>query len=215
MLFPTVVFAIFFLIVYGVRWGLASQPTTLKGFLLIASYIFYGWWDWRFLGLIVASSVLNHVLAVAMARVAHGRPIGRFVVSAALGIAAPPAAAALFWHFESPLALADQLGINPDWLFNAVACIAGACVYGIASFLTARGRADLPADPTPVATGSALPRRLLVTAAVALNLGFLGFFKYYGFLVHNAYALCARLGWPCNLPPVSYTHLTLPTIYSV
>jgi alginate O-acetyltransferase complex protein AlgI len=35
-------------------------------FILAASYVFYGWWDWRFVFLLVASTVVNHVLALAI-----------------------------------------------------------------------------------------------------------------------------------------------------
>lgn len=31
--------------------------------LLVASYLFYGWWDWRFLGLILISTVVDYVAA--------------------------------------------------------------------------------------------------------------------------------------------------------
>lgn len=34
--------------------------------LLLASYVFYGWWDWRFLGLLVFSSVLDYILGRAL-----------------------------------------------------------------------------------------------------------------------------------------------------
>jgi len=34
--------------------------------LLIASYIFYGWWDWRFLGLIALSTVIDYIIGIQM-----------------------------------------------------------------------------------------------------------------------------------------------------
>ena len=39
----------------------------------LASYVFYGWWDWRFVFLLAASTVVNHVLAVAIYRAPGGR----------------------------------------------------------------------------------------------------------------------------------------------
>jgi len=39
-----------------------------KPFMLAASYFFYGYWDWRFLGLIGASTILNHLCAVGIHR---------------------------------------------------------------------------------------------------------------------------------------------------
>lgn len=73
MLFPTVTFALFFLIVYAGHWALRRYALPWKLFLLTASYVFYGWWNWKLLGLIVASSVANHGLAVAMARAGSPR----------------------------------------------------------------------------------------------------------------------------------------------
>ena len=68
VLFPTFTFAVFFAIVLPVGWLLHQRPTEWKLFMLGASYVFYGWWDWRFLGLIVASSVVNQGLALAVHR---------------------------------------------------------------------------------------------------------------------------------------------------
>ena len=66
MLFPTVTFAVFFSIVLPVSWLLMRYQRTWRVFILVASYVFYGWWDWRFVFLLVASTVVNHVLALAI-----------------------------------------------------------------------------------------------------------------------------------------------------
>ena len=42
--------------------------------MLAASYVFYGWWDWRFCFLLAGSTVVNQVFAVAVHRTATGRP---------------------------------------------------------------------------------------------------------------------------------------------
>ncbi len=68
MLFPTVTFAVFFLIVLPVSWALMPHQRAWRAFILLASYVFYGWWDWRFVFLLGASTVVNHVLAVAIYR---------------------------------------------------------------------------------------------------------------------------------------------------
>jgi len=66
MLFPTTVFAIFFLVVFTGNWFLSDRVIWRKWFLLLASYLFYGWWDWRFLLLIIGCSVVNHALAILL-----------------------------------------------------------------------------------------------------------------------------------------------------
>jgi alginate O-acetyltransferase complex protein AlgI len=59
MLFPTLDFALFFLIVYALTWTLNDHNSQRKLFLLSASYFFYGYWDWRFVFLLAGSSLFN------------------------------------------------------------------------------------------------------------------------------------------------------------
>ncbi len=59
MLFPTITFAIFLTIVLLVHTVLLKKPTLWKICMLIASYIFYSWWDWRFLTLIWTSTLVD------------------------------------------------------------------------------------------------------------------------------------------------------------
>lgn len=60
MLFNSIVFLIFLVIVFIIFWKTASYSVSLgKVVLLLSSYIFYGWWDWRFLILIVISSATD------------------------------------------------------------------------------------------------------------------------------------------------------------
>ena len=68
MLFPTMIFAIFFLIVFAVAWSLERENGRRKVFLVFASWVFYGWWDWRFVGLLMVSATVNWALAELIAR---------------------------------------------------------------------------------------------------------------------------------------------------
>ena len=61
MLFPTLDFALFFLVVFAVAWELRNHNEFRKVFLLGASYVFYGYWDWRFTALLAASSLINYI----------------------------------------------------------------------------------------------------------------------------------------------------------
>lgn len=60
MLFPTLDFALFFLVVFAVAWELRGRRELRKVFLLGASYVFYGYWDWRFTLLLAGSSLINY-----------------------------------------------------------------------------------------------------------------------------------------------------------
>ncbi len=66
MLFNSVIFFIFLPIVFAIYWSLKKSLAFQNTFLVLASYVFYGCWDWRFLGLIVFSTVLDFLLALNM-----------------------------------------------------------------------------------------------------------------------------------------------------
>jgi alginate O-acetyltransferase complex protein AlgI len=68
VLFPTVTFAVFFMIVLPVSWALMPHQRAWRIWILLASYVFYAWWDWHFIPLLFASTIVNHVLAVAIYR---------------------------------------------------------------------------------------------------------------------------------------------------
>lgn len=67
MLFNSLEFAIFLPIVFILYWFLLNRRTHLQNCLLIiSSYIFYGWWDWRFLILIAISTLADFFIAKAL-----------------------------------------------------------------------------------------------------------------------------------------------------
>ncbi|KAB1063979.1 MBOAT family O-acyltransferase [Salibacter halophilus] len=62
MRFNSLEFVIFFAVVFFVLWRFNKRLRTNNIILLVASYAFYGWWDYRFLFLILASSVVDYVV---------------------------------------------------------------------------------------------------------------------------------------------------------
>ncbi len=63
MLFNSLAFALFLPLVFAAYWSIGSQRLRLQNLLLLAaSYVFYGWWDWRFLSLIVISSAVDYAV---------------------------------------------------------------------------------------------------------------------------------------------------------
>jgi alginate O-acetyltransferase complex protein AlgI len=65
MLFNSETFFIFLSIVFLLYWLLQGRALWIQNLLLlIASYVFYGWWDWRFLFLIVFTSLLDFWLGL-------------------------------------------------------------------------------------------------------------------------------------------------------
>lgn len=61
MIFDSAVYILFLVLVTVAYWSLAHKNQ--NRLLLLASYIFYGWWDWRFLGLMAASTVVDYFIA--------------------------------------------------------------------------------------------------------------------------------------------------------
>jgi len=67
MLFNSIEFLIFLPVVFVVYWFVAQKNLKLQNtFILLASYFFYGWWDWRFLSLIIFSSFVDYVVGIAL-----------------------------------------------------------------------------------------------------------------------------------------------------
>jgi len=65
MLFDTPIFFLFLCLTVLCYWCLNFRAQ--NKFLLIASYFFYGWWDWRFLCLMIASTVIDYLIAIKIA----------------------------------------------------------------------------------------------------------------------------------------------------
>jgi alginate O-acetyltransferase complex protein AlgI len=64
MVFTSLHFALFFIVVYALYRVLPHRPQ--NWLLLAASYYFYGVWDWRFLSLIVGSTLVDYAVAIAI-----------------------------------------------------------------------------------------------------------------------------------------------------
>jgi len=63
MLFNSLDFAIFLPIVFLLYWFVAQKNLKLQNTLIVvASYVFYGWWDWRFLSLIIFSTIVDYLI---------------------------------------------------------------------------------------------------------------------------------------------------------
>ena len=67
MLFNSIDFAIFLPVVFVLYWFVFKNSLKYQNLLIVAaSYVFYGWWDWRFLGLIIFSTVLDFFIGKSL-----------------------------------------------------------------------------------------------------------------------------------------------------
>lgn len=116
MLFNSLDFAIFLPVVFLLYWFTANRNIKIQNFfIVVASYVFYGWWDWRFLSLIAFSSTVDFLVGLGFSK-----------------------------------------------------------------------------------TDDPRKRKLLVLLSICVNLGFLGFFKYYNFFLDNLVEAFTIFGNPIN-----------------
>ena len=83
-----------------------ARPRRWRVFIIVASYVFYGWWDWRFVFLLAGRTLWNHVLAVRIHRSA-----GRAAAGAARGSRSPATSCVLgyFKYYDFFVSSRDNL----------------------------------------------------------------------------------------------------------
>jgi D-alanyl-lipoteichoic acid acyltransferase DltB (MBOAT superfamily) len=137
VVFHSIPFLVFIALFFPLYFGTKGRARTAV--CLAASYVFYGWWDWRFLALIAISTLLD-------------------------------------WWFGLLLSYIDR----PEELRQR--CAAGSPSLRFFGALAEK------------AAARGLSRKTALVASMAMNLGFLGFFKYFGFFADNFAALVSSLG---------------------
>lgn len=176
MLFNSIEFAIFFLVIFTIYSLLRRRFRTQNVLLLVGSYFFYGWWDVRFLFLIVLSTAIDYVAGLLIDR-GEVTPKKRIAVSAFILISAalfliPDWAAIDFRLTSLPGLIEGQEFIASSGLLYFL----GSCVVvGLLNMLVAFLRK----------ASENTRRKVAVFASVAVNLTILGFFKYYDFFAES------------------------------
>ena len=66
MLFNSIDFAIFVPIVFLLYWFVKQKFQ--NSLIVVASYVFYGWWDWRFLSLILFSTLVDYSVGIRLSK---------------------------------------------------------------------------------------------------------------------------------------------------
>jgi alginate O-acetyltransferase complex protein AlgI len=178
-------FWLLFAAVYLWYWRLDhKRQNTL---LLVASYIFYATWDYRFLFLILISTVIDFI--------------------GGLGVAGKELSRRRLWELGGLLvgsALLLCTNIRYDTLIAAVsrgdlAGIAAALPHRLSDFYVPLGAAAVS-----LAYGAVIPRlcaaeegkrrKTFLVISMVANLAILGFFKYCDFFITSAYTLVSTIG---------------------
>ena len=128
MLFNSLTFLIFFAIVYALY--LAFNHRWQNRLLLLASYVFYGAWDWRFLSLIWISTILDYFCGIKINEASSDRK-RRFYL--ALSIAGNLSMLGFFKYFNffagSMKVLLSHFGIAAQPLFLNIVLPVGISFY--------------------------------------------------------------------------------------
>jgi alginate O-acetyltransferase complex protein AlgI len=173
MLFNSGIFALF-LAAFLPLYFFSRRHVTARNLLLIASsYVFYGWWDPRFLILVAISTSVDYLAALGAAG-KEVRPIDQlkgaaFLVLVTIGSLA--CAAAKDWWLAAPVAI-------------------GMAIAGLAIIAIKR-------------SAERVRRKYWLLLSLCTNLGILAFFKYFNFFVGSATALLEAVGVHAQAPSLA------------
>ncbi len=79
MLFNSFEFLVFLPIVFLLYWFAFKKLRVQNLFVVVASYLFYGWWDWRFLILIAFTTLCSYASGILLERQENHRHIQRLI----------------------------------------------------------------------------------------------------------------------------------------
>jgi alginate O-acetyltransferase complex protein AlgI len=203
LLFNSVDFFIFFAIFYSL-YRLIPDVRSQNRLLLFSSYVFYGWWDVRFLYLVVLSTGLDYccglLLGPGRITLRERLTVSICLILAALAFVLPrwkalqfdrpavvgPSSVPELWGVSTPLGRATvdvaQL-FRPDRLGWSV--LLGTIIAVALANAAYRPLARMPETAR---------RRFSLIMTVVSNLVFLGFFKYFNFFIDSAGRLVETLG---------------------
>ena len=116
MSFISIAFLFFLPIVFAVYWALGRYHRWQNLCLLVASYVFYGWWDWRFLILILVTSLSSFLSGLWMGRCQPGNAKARCLLVGNIILNIGILAVFKYYDFfvTSLCSALSPLGISPD-----------------------------------------------------------------------------------------------------
>ena len=117
MLFNSFEFMLFLPIVFLLYWFVFKPRRLQNLFLVVASYVFYGWWDWRFLCLIALTSFSSYVSGILIQRHEGQRHIQRLVSASNIILNLVILAVFKYYNFfmDNLAFLFSSVGYRLDW----------------------------------------------------------------------------------------------------
>ncbi|WP_299609882.1 MBOAT family O-acyltransferase [uncultured Tateyamaria sp.] len=188
MIFFQPVFFGFFAIFFPLYGLLRNRLARQNALILLGSYIFYGWWDVRFLILITISTVVDYICGLVISGDRFGAAVWRAPLAL---LAAVLAGIAVF----APVSL----------ILIASLTALGMALLAVVLALTK----EMPHDRR---------RRLFLGLSILTNLGILATFKYFDFFAGEFAQMASAVGWEVNaltlnlILPVGISFYTFQTM---
>ena len=115
MLFNSFAFILYLPIVFLLYWFVFKSLKWQNVFVVVASYVFYGWWDWRFLILIAVTSILSFLSGIGIER-GRSRKTRLFILWANVIVNLGILATFKYFNFfvDNLQALLSPLGVHFD-----------------------------------------------------------------------------------------------------
>ena len=115
MLFNSIEFALFLPAVWLAYWALRGRMRLQNLLVVAASYVFYGWWDWRFLVLIAFTSAWSYVVGLVELRRWEERP-SKALLTVSLVVNLGILGYFKYYNFflDSAVALLESVGFAPN-----------------------------------------------------------------------------------------------------
>ena len=118
MLFNSVEFILFLPIVFLLYWFVFRPRKVQNFFLVTASYLFYGWWDWRFLFLIVITSFCSFASGLLLGQYWENKRIRKIVSTSNIVLNLLILSIFKYYNFftDNLEALFNSFGYQLDWV---------------------------------------------------------------------------------------------------
>lgn len=133
MLFNSIEFLCFLPIVFACYWLLDKRLRLQNLFVILASYIFYGWWNWRFLGLIILASTTAYVCGIAIGNLlprpneesdtdspslSKRKLLAKWICGANIAVSLGILGVYKYYNFfaSNLKSIFESFGLHPDWV---------------------------------------------------------------------------------------------------
>lgn len=130
VLFNSLEFLFFLPIVFALYWLCAGRANLRNLVIVIASYAFYGWWDYRFLALLALSTASSYASGIAIEK-CQERKTAKWICAANVVLNLSILAFFKYFNFfgENFARMMDMLGWHTDWVMLDILLPVGISFY--------------------------------------------------------------------------------------